>query len=638
MLHHKNRLGFIFGAIVLVIGVGALAGWMLDIQALKTFGLGPVSMKANAALSFFFAGIGLMASSSYSPECRIVTKASGSIVAGIGIVTLAQYILGIDAGIDQFIALDAPAKAEELYPGRMSPVTAFNLALGGMGLLLAGGTSRQQRIAQALAYIIIFAALLNVLGHLYSAQAFYQIGQFTAMAPHAALAFLAVGIALLLLIPEERLVALLFSDTESGKLTKLLLPAAIIVPVTVGGLTLWGWQAGQYDTRFEHALFTLLMVILFTALISWSVKRLFAAEIERAEAARLRFHLAAIVESSDDAIISKNLDGIVTSWNPAAKRMYGYDASEMVGQLIFRIIPEDRLEEEHQILAKLRLGERIDHYETIRQTKDGRLIPVSITISPIRDEAGNIIGASKISQDITERKRAEEALMRSNQELDDFAYIASHDLKEPLRGIHNYAMFLNEDYGDKLDAEGKAKLESLKTLSQRMEALINSLLEFSRLGRVDMAIQDTDLNAVVSEVLESLEFSLKEQHVAVRMPRTLPTVRCDRVRVGEVFRNLITNGMKYNDKLDKLVEIGYREVQPPVFYVRDNGIGIPSKHIDTIFRIFKRLHGRDKFGGGTGIGLTIVKKIVDRHRGRIWMESEEGKGTTFYFTLKGNDE
>lgn len=248
-----------------------------------------------------------------------------------------------------------------------------------------------------------------------------------------------------------------------------------------------------------------------------------------------------------------------------------------------------------------------------------------------------------LRQELLERLRAEneleernEELHRSNQELDDFAYIASHDLKEPLRGIHNYSTFLLEDYADKLDDDGKSKLETLIRLSRRMETLIDSLLQFSRLGRVDLAIDDVDLNGVLEEVIDAIAINLKENGVTIRIPRPLPTVRCDRVRIRELYYNLIVNAMKYNDKPEKWIEAGWSQdgAAPPAFWVRDNGIGIQEKHHESIFRIFKRLHGRDKFGGGTGAGLTIVKKIVERHNGRIWVESVPGEGTAIFFTLE----
>ncbi len=231
-------------------------------------------------------------------------------------------------------------------------------------------------------------------------------------------------------------------------------------------------------------------------------------------------------------------------------------------------------------------------------------------------------------------------LERSNNELDAFAYIASHDLKEPLRGIHNYSNFLIEDYGEILNEEGREKLRTLIRLTQRMEDLIDSLLYFSRLGRVDLSIQDTDINSVVGRNLDLLSARIEEMGVEIRIPRPLPTVYCDRVQVGEVFNNLIANAIKYNDKPEKWIEIGYIEAASPApltFYVRDNGIGIREKHFQAIFRIFKRLHGPSKYGGGTGAGLTITKKIVERHGGKIWVESTYGEGSTFYFTLQPGD-
>jgi two-component system, chemotaxis family, sensor kinase Cph1 len=242
---------------------------------------------------------------------------------------------------------------------------------------------------------------------------------------------------------------------------------------------------------------------------------------------------------------------------------------------------------------------------------------------------------SVVLRKIDELAKLNIELERSNQELDAFAYIASHDLKEPLRGIHNYSNFLIEDYGEILNEEGKAKLRTLIRLTQRMEDLIDSLLRFSRLGRVDLLLQQIDLNIVLQRILDLLSARIEETGAVINIPRPLPIVYCDRIQIGEVFSNLITNAIKYNDKAEKLVEIGYTEASETVtFYVKDNGIGIREKHFEAIFRIFKRLHSPNKYGGGTGAGLTIAKKIVERHGGKIWVESTYGEGSTFYFTLQ----
>jgi two-component system, chemotaxis family, sensor kinase Cph1 len=227
-------------------------------------------------------------------------------------------------------------------------------------------------------------------------------------------------------------------------------------------------------------------------------------------------------------------------------------------------------------------------------------------------------------------------LREKNSQLDAFAYVASHDLKEPLRGIHNFAGFLLEDHGKTLDAEATAHVRTVLRLSERMESLLDSLLYYSRLSRTEFAPAEIDMDQALTDAIDLSMSRLREYGVQVRRPRPLPRARADFDRMSEVFANLIANAIKYNDKAERWVEIGHRDAaatEPVVYYVRDNGIGIAEEHRDLVFRIFKRLHERDKFGGGVGAGLTIVRKIVERHDGRIWVESTPGAGTTFCFTL-----
>lgn len=351
-------------------------------------------------------------------------------------------------------------------------------------------------------------------------------------------------------------------------------------------------------------------------------------------------YLAAIVESSDDAIISKNLNGTIMSWNAGAERIFGYSAEEAIGQPILMIIPPDRRNEEIEILDKLKRGERINHFQTVRVAKDGREIQLSITISPIHDESGKIIGASKVARDITEQKRMEARLKQTNRELEDIAHIASHDLKEPLRGLIMKASFLLEDYGDKLDEDGREELKSLVDLAHRSYHLINDLLNISRAFKRQPAVDDLDPNAILADIERMLDERLRERNARIVLPEPLPRFRGDRQSFTEVFRNLITNAIVYNDKPEPLVEVGFLKetldgpnVEENVFYVKDNGIGIDKKLHDEIFRMFKRLVISKKYNeSGTGVGLTLVKKIVERCGGRMWLESEPGKGSTFFFT------
>ncbi|MGY3087008.1 chemotaxis family two-component system sensor kinase Cph1 [Hymenobacter sp. UYAg731] len=268
---------------------------------------------------------------------------------------------------------------------------------------------------------------------------------------------------------------------------------------------------------------------------------------------------------------------------------------------------------------------------------------IRLHISDIRLKVFNELQAKAIS---LARLNAE--LERSNEELDSFAYVASHDLKEPLRGIHNYSLFLLEDYADQLDADGVSKLQTLVRLSQRMESLIESLLQLSRVGRVEMTVDAVNLNDALADILDLLHPRLEQTHTTVAVPSPLPTVRCNRTSIHEVFNNLLTNALRYSNHPEKHVTIGVAppEIRGPkstgnpadftVIYVRDNGIGIDPKHHDNIFKIFKRLHAQDKYGGGTGAGLAIARKMVEKLGGELWVDSTLGHGATFYFSLSNH--
>ena len=227
-------------------------------------------------------------------------------------------------------------------------------------------------------------------------------------------------------------------------------------------------------------------------------------------------------------------------------------------------------------------------------------------------------------------------LAKSNTELEAFAYIVSHDLQEPLRGINNFSQMLLDTTRGQFGQQEINWLDTIMKLSVRMSDQINALLQYSRASQQVLEMQPVDLNLLMRNVLEDLSATIKNTGTQIKIPQTLPTVNCDKVRVASVLSNLITNAIKYNDQAEKQVEIGYQETPTPIFFVRDNGIGIPEKFYDSIFDIFRRLHGRNDYSGGTGAGLSIARKHIERHGGRLWLESTPGQGTTFYFTLSSD--
>jgi chemotaxis family two-component system sensor kinase Cph1 len=246
--------------------------------------------------------------------------------------------------------------------------------------------------------------------------------------------------------------------------------------------------------------------------------------------------------------------------------------------------------------------------------------------------------ASLIAQRTAKLEQDNAQLTTRNYELDQFAHIASHDLKEPLRGLHNYASFLIEDYGDVLDDEGRDKLNTLVRLTQRMDHLIESLLQLSRFGRVDFEYQRTNINTIVTELLELFAPRIESRRAHVHVAPNMPLVRADAVRIAEVINNILANALKYSDAAEPHITMGFLPLKPSdtqvTFFVQDNGIGIPARQLRTVFQMFKRLHPADTYGGGTGAGLAIALRIVERHGGKMWIESEPKKGSTVYFTLE----
>jgi PAS domain S-box-containing protein len=349
--------------------------------------------------------------------------------------------------------------------------------------------------------------------------------------------------------------------------------------------------------------------------------------------------LADVVEFSNDAIISKDLNGLVTSWNKGAERIFGYTADQMIGRPISLLAPPDRADEMPAILERIKRGERVEHFESVRRGKDGRLVNVSLTVSPILDFSGKIVGASKIARDITERVLAVESiaqqadrLARSNANLQQFSYAASHDLQEPLRTVVTFTQLLADRYRDKLDGDANEFMGYVISAATRMRFLITDLLSYSRtIHHEDLPLKEVALNDAVNLAAHNLQLAIQESGTVLETGR-LPTVYADKVQMIQLFQNLIGNAIKYKSKDSPVIRITADRIgEEWVLSVCDNGMGIPAEYKEYVFGVFKRLHGNAQ--SGTGVGLAICKSIVERHGGRIWVESEPGQGSTFKFSI-----
>jgi PAS domain S-box-containing protein len=352
------------------------------------------------------------------------------------------------------------------------------------------------------------------------------------------------------------------------------------------------------------------------------------------------FRLGAIVESSDDAIISKDLNGMIRTWNRGAERIFGYTAEEVIGKHISMLAVPERVDEIPSILNRIRRGERVDHYVTKRRTKEGRILTVSLTVSPIRDASGAIIGASKIARDITEREESQEVLRATNEalrvansDLEQFAYAAAHDLKEPLRMVNIYCQLLEKKFAEIVGTEGQQYLRYAIEGSSRMEALVRDLLTYLQASTPNSEpVPRADPNRALEDALVTLRAVIEETGASITVSQ-LPAVRIHEVHLQQLFQNLLGNAIKYRSDTPPRIAIGAEQSgEGSVFFVQDNGIGIDPEYKEQIFGLFKRLHTTNEYSG-SGIGLALCKRIVERYGGRIWVESELRRGATFFFTI-----
>jgi PAS domain S-box-containing protein len=349
--------------------------------------------------------------------------------------------------------------------------------------------------------------------------------------------------------------------------------------------------------------------------------------------------LEQIVESSEDAIIRKSLGGIVTGWNAAAERLFGYRAEEMIGHSILCLLPPERHDEERRTWGRLRRGERVEPFETVYRTKGGRLVDVSVTTSPLRDARGRVSGASQITRDIGERKRAQEALAQkaralahARADLRQVAYVLAHDLQEPARQVGLYTQRIAKRCRDDVDPDSREAVAFVVEGSRRMQEQLCDLLRYLELDEPGPRKEQTNCDLLVRRVLDELRDAIAATGAAVTHG-PLPTLTAHPRQLRLVFRELIDNALKFRTTAPPRVHVSAeREGQAWRFAVRDNGLGIEAQAAGQLFGFFRKLQRRTDYPG-TGMGLALCRKVIDRHGGRIWVESVPGTGATVFFTV-----
>lgn len=362
-----------------------------------------------------------------------------------------------------------------------------------------------------------------------------------------------------------------------------------------------------------------------------------------------------VQQVTDYAIFMLDEKGRIISWNEGARNIKGYEAEEIIGKYFSIFYPEEDILN-GKPPRELKIARETGKYEEEgwRLRKDGSRFWASVVITAVYNNQNTLIGYSKVTRDLTERKEAEKALRDSyqqyrkladelkktneelsyaNGELEQFTYIVSHDLQEPVRTIKSFLQLIDMKISDAQYEGLSVYISKSISAANRMRELIKNLLHYSQLSRGEILEEDVVVNDLINEVLQNLRTSLEASHAHITVDTNVDTVKGDRVQLVQLIQNLVSNAIKFTDRVNPEVKVRcYQEDGPATFSIADNGIGIAQSDLDKVFDIFRRLNTKKEYPG-TGIGLAICKKIVDRHHGRIWLESEPGRGTTFYFTI-----
>lgn len=360
---------------------------------------------------------------------------------------------------------------------------------------------------------------------------------------------------------------------------------------------------------------------------------------EEKEAERKEAILAAIIDSSDDAIISKTLNGIITSWNFSAEKMFGFTESEAVGQHISIIIPPDRISEETLIIENIRNGKKLDHFETVRIAKNGKEVNISLTVSPVKNKDGEIIGASKVARDITEKAEIErqrilytKKLQELNNHKDEFMALASHELKTPLTVVKANLQVLQFKISNPAN---NSFLDTSLNQVNKLSDLIDSLLDISKIqvGKLEIKPAVFDLDILLKEIVDTIQQTTVGHKIIYKDHKQNLSVNADSKRIDQVIINILTNAIKYSPHHGDIVVDAFKAHSKITVSVKDNGIGISTEDLPKIFERYYRASDLASTVLGSGIGLYISSEIIKQHGGDIWAESEIGKGSVFYFTL-----
>ncbi len=621
-----------------------MAGWFLKVEAILNIIPGEATMKFNTALILLLSGIGLLICKKNQPYFQKILKLIATILLLIGSLTLLAYSGMNYIPIDELFVKDPYSIS---HPGRMSPGTAFCTVM--MGVSFLSYNSRKKKWIKVCLYalkIILFTSLVAIIAFILLIPRENKTSFFNTMAIHTSLLFMGIALILIFNNKYSLLRVLIFGNYAGSRSTRRLIPAILLIPTVLTVALVAALEKGLIDIYFGIAAFATLSVPLIILYVAYV-----AVGLNRVDSKRLRLQQSLIdrnrqlqqfrVGLERVASISRtDRNGVITYVNDWFCQLSEYPREELVGKTHKVISTKHHKKSFYKKMYKTISQGEVWYGHFKNRKKSGKKYWVEVLIIPFKNSQGEIIEYMSLQNDITERKKAEKILkseyVRSlefkNKELQELTYIASHDLQEPLITLLSLTSDLSETQKDRLDDEGKTTLKFIEQTSKRMSNQIKGILDYN-LQFENLNIQKVNCNEVVKDILDDMSDKIEKTKAEIHY-EGLPTIKGYETPIRMLFMNLISNALKFQEKgsVPKIEITAKQKDSKWQFAIKDNGIGIESWNLEKIFNIFQRLQKRSLYDG-SGIGLAHCKKIIDLHSGRIWVKSDLGKGSTFYFTI-----
>ncbi|MCI2227631.1 ATP-binding protein [Polaribacter sp. MSW13] len=630
--------------IVLLISGSVMISWFLDIEEILSVISDSATMKFNTALLFFLTSFCLIIENKKGKKSQSIYFILTGIILLIGTLSILEHGFQIDLAIDNLFVKDQISKNS---PGRMSVATSLCFTLLGIGFLgLKTRKIQFKKISQSIVLITMFIAFISAITYVLKIPAENKTFFFETMAIHTSLLFLFSSSLIALKTPNIGFIKLLFSKLNGSSLLRKMIPFILLIPFLLSYFLSDLIHKNIIEYNFGIIIYTVILIlisIIYTSIISFGLnksdykRRALDQNIISKNEELIQYKIAL---NSVTALTITDNKGVIKTINDNLTKMTQYTEKELLGN-DFSLFYSDHYEPSffENILAVLNNG-TIWEGELQNLRKDGTTIWVSCSIIPFKNEHGTIEEFVVLKQDISKRKKAE-ALLESqyvkqleakNKELEQFTYIASHDLQEPLRTVTSFSDILSTEYQDKLDEQAKISFKFIKQATSRMSSLIKALLDYSRLG-YEQKLTTINCNTLIDNITKDLNTTISQTNTKIEAKK-LPELKGYETAIRLLFQNLITNAIKFRQKdRSPIIKISAKQKGNIwEFCVEDNGIGIAKEFQKKIFAIFQRLHLKDEYEG-TGIGLAHCQKIANLHGGEIWVESSPMKGSKFYFTI-----